>query len=137
MPIAYLSRRTTFCASHRLHSDSLSASENLKIFGKCNSANGHGHNYELEVTVRGEIDSKSGMIMNLTELKSVIESAILAEVDHKHINLDCPSFRGINPTAENIAFVFWNLLLPKLPKGALYEVRIRETENNVAYFRGE
>ena len=137
MPIAYLSRRTTFCSSHRLHSPSLSDSENKSVFGKCNSENGHGHNYELEVTVRGQISPKTGMLMNLTDLKAIIDETIVSEVDHKHLNLDCPSFEGINPTAENIAYVFWNLLKTKIPKGALFEVRVRETENNVAYYRGE
>jgi 6-pyruvoyltetrahydropterin/6-carboxytetrahydropterin synthase len=134
---AYLTRRAVFSASHRLHSDQLSDAENKKIFGKCNHPGGHGHNYVLEVTVKGTPDPKTGMIMNLADLKEAIETQIMAEVDHKHLNVDCPSFRGVNPTAENIAIVFWQLLEKKLPRGSLHEIKLYETENNTAVYRGE
>jgi 6-pyruvoyltetrahydropterin/6-carboxytetrahydropterin synthase len=137
MAIAYLTRRAVFCASHRLHSPQLSDEENRRVFGKCNHPNGHGHNYELQVTVRGEIDPRTGMILNLTVLKAAMEEAILRHVDHRHLNLDVEAFRDVNPTAENMAVVFWRLLEPKLPRGALHEVRILETENNFAAYRGE
>jgi 6-pyruvoyltetrahydropterin/6-carboxytetrahydropterin synthase len=137
MPIAYLTRRATFCASHRLHAAQLSEAENARIFGKCNNPNGHGHNYVLEVTVRSEVDPKTGMILNLTDLKGAIGEAITDQFDHKHLNLDTPHFKQVNPTAENMAVVFWDLLEPKLPAGMLYEVKLHETENNVAAYRGE
>jgi len=137
MPIAYLTRRASFCASHRLHSPNLNDEQNARLFGKCNHPNGHGHNYEIEVTVRGSIDPKTGMIMNLSDLKTAIDQSILAHVDHRHLNIDVEMLRGINPTAENIAVVFWRELDKSLPRGALHEVRVKETENNFAIYRGE
>jgi 6-pyruvoyltetrahydropterin/6-carboxytetrahydropterin synthase len=137
MPIVYLSRRLVFSASHRLHSPQLSDAENQRIFGKCNQPNGHGHNYVLEVVVRGEVDAKTGMVINLTDLKRTIADTIEAEMDHRHLNLDCPSLKGINPTTENLVVVFWKLLSARLPSGMLHELRLHETENNVAIYRGE
>ncbi|MEI7553699.1 6-carboxytetrahydropterin synthase [Candidatus Chlorohelix sp.] len=137
MAVVYLTRRATFSSAHRLHSPELSAEENRLIFGKCNNPNGHGHNYTLEVTVRGEINPVTGMVLNLTELKKAMEETVIAEVDHKHLNLDVPIFREINPTAENMVVVFWKLLEQRLKGDILYEVKLWETENNVAVYRGE
>ncbi len=136
MAKVYLTRRATFCAGHRLHSAALSDDENRNIFGKCNHVNGHGHNYELHVTLYGDVNPKTGMVMNLTDLDRLISEAVIARVDHKNLNMDVPEFQALVPTAENIAIVFWNLLKEKLPT-LLYEVRLRETENNVAVYRGE
>lgn len=136
MPITFLSRRSTFSASHRLHSGALSDAENQKFFGKCNNPHGHGHNYELEVIVQGEIDPKTGVVINLTDLKQIIDDSVIHKMDHKNLNLDVTEFKNLNPTAENIAAVIWKLLEAKLPKGMLHEVRLRETENNIAIFRG-
>lgn len=136
-PIAYLTRRAVFSASHRLNSLALSADENARVFGKCNGANGHGHNYVLEVTIRAPIDPATGMTMSLTTLKQVIDSEIIARFDHKNLNLDTTEFRERNPTAENMAVVFWGLLSARLPQGTLHELRLHETENNVAVYRGE
>jgi 6-pyruvoyltetrahydropterin/6-carboxytetrahydropterin synthase len=133
---AYITRRVTFSAAHRLHSAKLSAAENLRIFGKCNHANGHGHNYALEVTVRGPIDATTGMVYNLTDLKDVMTSVIEHDIDHKNLNVDVPAFKHLNPTAENIAAVLWGLIEKRLPKGLLHEVRLIETENNFVSFRG-
>ena len=137
MPIVYLTRRATFSASHRLHSDDISEAENKKIFGKCNNPNGHGHNYSLKVTIRGEIDPKTGMMMNISELKKIMNETVTDEMDHKHLNIDVPAFAHVNPTAENMVVVIWNLLKPRLPKGSLYEVQVQETENNSSTYRGE
>ena len=137
MPIVYLTRRATFSASHRLHSDDISDAENKKVFGKCNNPNGHGHNYSLKVTIRGEIDPKTGMMMNISELKNIMNEAVTDEMDHKHLNIDVPAFSQVNPTAENMVVVIWNLLKPLLPKGSLYEVQVQETENNSSTYRGE
>lgn len=132
----YLTRRATFCAGHRLHSPLLTDEENRKIFGKCNHVNGHGHNYELEVTLYGKVDPKTGMVLNLTDLDRIVEETVIARVDHKNFNQDVPEFKTLVPTAENIAIYFWGLLKDKL-KDLLFEVRLRETENNVAIYRGE
>lgn len=137
MPTVLLTRRVTFCAAHRLHSEALSPEENRRIFAKCNNPHGHGHNYVLEVTVRGRIDPKTGMVMNLTDLKQTIEEAILQRVDHKHLNLDVPWFHHVNPTAENMAVVFWNELVDRLRPNELYEIKLYETENNIVVYRGE
>ena len=134
-PIVYLTRRATFCAAHRLHSEELSVAENKKIFGKCNNSNGHGHNYALEVTIGGAVDPKTGMVMNLVDLAEAIEKEVVVPMDHKHLNLDVPAFRKLNPTAENMVIVIWQLLKKKLGK-CLIEVRLQETENNVAVYRG-
>ncbi len=132
-----LTRRTTFSASHRLISHELTDAENRALFGKCYEPNGHGHNYELEVTLKGEVDPKTGLLMNLTALKEVLNECVLSKVDHKHLNLDLPEFKHLNPTTENVAIVIWNWVAPKLAKGLLYEIRIKETENNFVIYRGE
>lgn len=137
MPVVYLTRRAVFSASHRLHSDRLSDQENRQLFGKCNRPGGHGHNYTIEVTVRGEIDVGTGIVMNLTELKAAIEETVMRRMDHRNLNTDLPEFQDLNPTAENIAVVCWKMLQKRLPEGLLHEVVIRETENNFVRYRGE
>jgi 6-pyruvoyltetrahydropterin/6-carboxytetrahydropterin synthase len=136
-PVIYLTRRATFSASHRLHSTALSDEENARFFGKCNRINGHGHNYVVEVTLRGEIDPRTGVLMDLAELRDLIEEHIIAKVDHRHLNHDVSPFDTLNPTAENIAVTFWKWLKPHLPEGILYEMALQETENNRAIYRGE
>jgi 6-pyruvoyltetrahydropterin/6-carboxytetrahydropterin synthase len=133
---AYITRRLTFSAAHRLHSDKLSAAENRRVFGKCNHPNGHGHNYVLEVTVAGPIDPTTGMVFNLTELKSVMNDVVEHDIDHKNLNVDVPAFKALNPTAENIAAVLWDLLEKRLKPGLLHEVKLIETENNFVSYRG-
>ena len=135
MPHAILTRREVFSASHRLFSEHLSEAENIALFGKCFHASGHGHNYVLEVSVKGPVD-KHGLVMNLADLKEAIATHVLSKVDHKHLNLDVEEFHQMNPTAENIAIVIWRWLTTALGK-ALYEVKLHETENNVAIYRGE
>jgi 6-pyruvoyltetrahydropterin/6-carboxytetrahydropterin synthase len=137
MKKARITRRMTFSASHRLHSPELSDEENRKVFGKCNHSSGHGHNYSVEITIAGPIDSKTGMVFNLTDLKQVMVETIEKEFDHKNLNLDVVAFKKLNPTAENIAVVIWEMLQKKLPKGVLHEVRLIETENNFVSYRGE
>ena len=126
----------TFSAGHRLHNDALSAEENRVIYGKCNNPNGHGHNFIVEVTVAGEIDPRTGMVFNLRDLKAVMTEIIEQGLDHKNLNLDVPAFKGVIPTAENIAAVLWSLLGARLPAGALHEVKLIETENNFVSYRG-
>ncbi|HSR69473.1 MAG TPA: 6-pyruvoyl tetrahydrobiopterin synthase family protein [Acidobacteriota bacterium] len=137
MANVYLTRRAVFAASHRLHSSQLSQEENRRLFGKCNHPNGHGHNYVIEVTVKGAVDPDTGIVFNLTDLKAAIEKAVMEPMDHRNLNQDLPEFADLNPTAENIALVCWNRLQDLLPPGLLHEVLIRETENNFAVYRGE
>lgn len=137
MAEVYLTRKVHFCASHRLHSPHLSAEKNREVFGKCNNENGHGHNYFLKVTLKGQADPQTGMVYNLSFLKEIIHQSVLKKVDHKNLNLDVKEFREINPTSENIAIVIWNWLSAELPKGLLYEVFLQETENNSVTYRGD
>ena len=94
MALVRISRVETFCAAHRLHNPSLTDEENRAIFGKCNWPNGHGHNYRLEVTLRGPVDPRTGMVMNLVDLKAAIQDAVLSKVDHRNLDKDVPFFRG-------------------------------------------
>ena len=134
--MVYLTRKEHFCASHRLYNPEFSDEENLAIYGKCAYPNGHGHNYEIEVTVAGEPDKKTGMIMDLKKLSDLIDSEVLSKVDHRHLNLDVDFLRGIIPTAENIAVAFWLALAPKITAGRLFSVRVYETPDNFAEYRG-
>ncbi|NXD54752.1 PTPS synthase, partial [Corvus moneduloides] len=139
--LARLSRSVTFSACHRLHSKSLSDEENLKLFGKCNNPNGHGHNYKgREVTsilARGVIDPVSGMVMNLTDLKEYMQEAIMEPLDHKNLDKDVPYFSEVVSTTENVAVFIWDNLQKLLPQGILYKVEVHETEQNVVVYKGE
>lgn len=133
---AYVTRRMTFSAGHRLHSEALSPEENASVYGKCNNPNGHGHNFTVEVTVLGEIDERTGMVYNLRDLKRVMTEVIENGLDHKNLNLDVPSLKGVIPTAENLAAAIWESLARRLPPGLLHEVKLVETENNHVTYRG-
>lgn len=135
--MVYLTRRATFSAAHRLWSEHLTDEENYVLYEKCANPNGHGHNYILEVTIRGWPDAQTGMILNLTELKDTINEAVIKWVDHKHLNHDVPWLEGIIPTTEMLVVTFWERLVTALPEGLLYEVKLYETENNIALYRGE
>lgn len=135
--MVYVKRRETFSASHRLYNPSLPERENVELFDKCANANGHGHNYVLEVTVRGEPNPTSGYVVDLKQLKLLIRKEIVEKVDHKHLNHDVDFLKGVNPTAENLARAFWDILVPKIRDGALYSVVVKETENNSVEYRGE
>ncbi len=137
MAKVYLTRRVHFSASHRLHTDQLSAEENWQLYGRCNNPLGHGHNYELEITICGEPDPITGMIIDLKELKNIVEQEIIERVDHKHLNFDVDFLQGIVPTAENIIVEFWKILEDKFPNGELYEIKLYETPRNIAIYRGE
>lgn len=135
--MVYLTRRATFSAAHRLWSGHLTDEENYALYEKCANPNGHGHNYTLEVTVRGWPDAQTGMILNLTELRDAVNEAVIKWVDHKHLNHDVPWLEDTIPTAEMLAIKFWERLVVTLPEGLLYEVKLYETENNIALYRGE
>lgn len=135
--MVYVTRRETFAASHRLYNPAFSNEKNEEVFDKCSNPNGHGHNYELEVTVAGGVDPDTGYVIDLKELKKIIRDAVISQVDHKHLNHDVPFLKGVIPTAENIAIQIWNVLRPRISGGTLHSVRLRETENNVVEYRGE
>lgn len=135
--MVYLTRRATFSAAHQLWSKQLSDEENYQIYDKCANPNGHGHNYMLEVTVQGAIDPRTGMVINLTDLRDAMNEQVIKWVDHKHLNLDVPWLEDSIPTAEVLAIKFWERLQRGLPPGMLYEVKLHETENNMAIYRGE
>lgn len=137
MTIVYLSRKEHFSAAHRLHSPALSDAENLATYGKCNHKHGHGHNYNVEVVVKGELNPRTGMVMNITELKECIRTAIMEPMDHKNLDIDVPYFADKPSTAENIAVYMWQELEKVLPRGELHEIVLRETDANVAIYRGE
>jgi len=123
----YLTRRAEFSASHFYHNPDLSPEENRTIFGKCNNPHGHGHNYTLEVTVAGEVDSTTGMVLDLKELKGLLETEVLELMDHRFLNKDVPVFATLIPTTENIAIEIWKLLATKLRFGKLHRIRLYET----------
>ena len=125
-----ITRRAVFCAGHRLHNSAFSDEKNREIFGECSSPNGHGHNYTLEVSVSGEVDPQTGMVINLKELKKVIESEIISRVDHKNLNLDVEFMRGVIPTAEGLAAKIWEILDTKIAGKKLSKVVLWESENN-------
>ncbi len=128
------SRRYHFSAAHRLHSAALSDEENRRLFGKCNNYYGHGHNYYLDVCVKGEPDPITGMVIDLTYLDEIVESVILDKFDHKHLNLDTSEFENLNPTSEMFAMVIYNLLSPYIPN--LHKIGLWETENNYFEYFG-
>jgi 6-pyruvoyltetrahydropterin/6-carboxytetrahydropterin synthase len=135
--MVYLTRRASFSASHRLWSDQLTEAENYAIYEKCANPNGHGHNYVLEVTVQGIPDPWTGMVLNLTDLKHAMYEQVVKWVDHKHLNYDVVWLKGFIPTTEVLVIKFWERLADSIPSGTLYEVKLYETENNVASYRGE
>jgi 6-pyruvoyltetrahydropterin/6-carboxytetrahydropterin synthase len=126
---AYFDRRYTISASHRLHTDALSADENRATYGKCNNPHGHGHNYVLEVLVAGAVDAETGMVVNMAALDDVVRRCVVDRFDHANLNLD-PLFVNRVPTTENLCRVVFTLLKDALPAGKLERVRVEETENN-------
>jgi len=126
-----------FNSAHRLNNIEWTDTKNQAIFGKCNNPNYHGHNYTLEVWVKGEIDSSTGFVIDLKILKELIESEIENRFDHKNLNLDTSEFQSLNPTAENICVVCWKLLRAKLNSNFTLKVRLYETERNIVEYSGE
>jgi 6-pyruvoyltetrahydropterin/6-carboxytetrahydropterin synthase len=133
---AYFGRRYMLSASHRLHSDELSAEENRAAYGKCNNPHGHGHNYVIEVLAGGAVDSETGMVVNMATLDEVVQTKVIVRFDHTNLNLD-RLFVNQVPTTENLCRVVFRLLEGALPAGRLEYVRVEETENNFFQFYGE
>jgi len=135
MPTATVTRRVHFNAAHRLHNPDLSDDENQRIFGACNNQNFHGHNYELDVSVEGEIDPVTGFVADLGEVRRLVEEAVLSRLDHKNLNLDVPDLHGVNPTTENLVVAIWNMLEGRLP-ARLVRLVLWETPRNYAEYTG-
>src|SRR5438067_2044582 len=135
--MVYLTRKAEFAASHYYHNPAFSTEENARIFGKCNNPNGHGHNYTLEVTVRGAVDPTSGFVVDLKQLKDVMNREVLDALDHRFLNKEVPEFAQSIPTTENIAIWIWRRLCPKLKTAQLHRVRVYETPDLFVDVYGE
>lgn len=137
MPIVTVTRRFHFNAAHRVHNPALSDSENTALFGKCNNPNWHGHNYVLHVSVTGEVDAKTGYVVDLAKVKQVVNREVIDKVDHRNMNLEVDFMRGMIPTTENIVVAMWRVLAPAVAPAKLEKLVLAETENNSAEYRGE
>lgn len=131
-----VSRKAHFNAAHRLYRKDWSMEQNNAVFGKCNNPNFHGHNYELIVSVTGEIDPETGFVIDVKILSDLIKEEVEQRLDHKNLNLDVPEFFDLNPTAENIAVVIWNLLRQHLKSTLDLEVVLYETPRNFVTYKG-
>lgn len=133
-----VTRSYEFAASHRLHSPHLSDEENVALFGKCNYANGHGHNYILEVTVSGEINPSDGRVIPQENLDALVNREVVDRYDHRHFNLDIPEFAGLIPSTEVLTKMIWDRLKPVIPAPVrLRKVLVRETARNIFEYSGE
>ncbi len=139
--MVYLTRKAEFSAAHYYRNPQLTPEENQRIFGKCNNPHGHGHNYTLEVTVKGEVDPKSGFVVDLKQLKDVMSREVLDAFDHRFLNMEVPEFStdapAMIPTTENLAIAIWRRLAPKLKAAQLHRVRVYETPDLFVDFYGE
>jgi 6-pyruvoyltetrahydropterin/6-carboxytetrahydropterin synthase len=137
MPRCTVVRRAHFNAAHRLHNPEKSEAWNAATFGLCNNPNFHGHNYELEVMVEGDIDPDTGYVLDVAILKRIIDSEVTSRLDHRNLNLDVPWFATRLPSAENIAVFIWEQLAQRLPNGRLARVRLWETPRNWVEYAGD
>ena len=137
MPVVTVTRRLHFNAAHRVHNPALSDEENTRLFGKCNNPNWHGHNYILDVSVRGPVDDRTGYVLDLAVLKKIVEERAVDLIDHRNFNLDVPFMRGVIPTSENIIVSIWRELLPAIRPGQLVKLVLWETPNNYVEYAGE
>ena len=131
-----VTRKSHFNAAHRLHNNEWSDEKNNIFYGLCNNKNYHGHNYDLEVTVKGEIDPESGYLVDMKVLSNIIEENICKKFDHKNLNLDTAEFKNLIPTAENIAVVIWNILREKIDKKLKLSIKLFETPRNFVEYSG-
>ena len=124
--MVYLTRKAEFSASHYYHNPDFTPEENQRVFGKCNNPNGHGHNYTLEVTVKGSVDPRSGFVVDLKQLKEIMHREVLDALDHRFLNKEVAEFVQSIPTTENLVRAMWELLAPKLGTERLYRLRLWE-----------
>ncbi len=135
--MVYLTRKTEFSASHYYHNPEFTPEENRKLFGKCNNPNGHGHNYTLEITVKGEVNPKSGFVVDLKKLKEIMNREVIDALDHRFLNKEVPEFASQIPTTENLAVSIWKRMAAKLNVAELHRVRLYETPELFVDFYGE
>lgn len=135
MAVVTVTRRVHFNAAHRLHNPAFSDERNQQVFGLCNNPNYHGHNYELDVSVEGEIDPETGFVANLTDVKRLVEELVVRRLDHRNLNLDVPDLAGFVPTTENLVVTIWRWLDGKLP-GRLTKLVLWETPRNYVEYTG-
>jgi 6-pyruvoyltetrahydropterin/6-carboxytetrahydropterin synthase len=137
MPTVRVTRRVHFSAAHRLHNPEFSEARNREVFGLCNNPNWHGHNYELDITVEGEVDPATGYVLDLKRLRDVVEETVLADVDHRNLNVDVPWMRGVIPSTENLVVAIWRKLEGAVPEGRLVRLVLWETPRNYVEYTGE
>ena len=137
--MVYLTRKAEFAASHYYHNPDFSPEENQRLFGKCNNPNGHGHNYTLEVTVKGEVDPRSGFVVDLKQLKEVMHREVLDAMDHRFLNKEVSPFDHVIPTTENLAVEIWKRIEPAIGRDGvrLHNVRLYETADLYVDYGGE
>jgi 6-pyruvoyltetrahydropterin/6-carboxytetrahydropterin synthase len=135
-PQVTITRRLHFSAAHRVHNPALSDDENQRLFGKCNNPNWHGHNYMLDVSVRGPLDEKTGYVVDLSRIRDIAQEHVIDKVDHRNFNLDVDFMRGTIPTTENIVVVFWRVLEPALKPAQLVRLVLWETVNHYVEYDG-
>jgi len=133
----YLTRKAEFSYAHFYWNDQWSEAENQRVFGKCANRQGHGHNYTLEVTVKGVVDPVTGFVVDLKELKDILEREVVSVYDHRHLNYEVPEFAHAIPTTENIAIAIWRRLDGKIPGSTLHRVRVYEMPDLFADYYGE
>ena len=133
----YLTRKAEFSASHYYHNPAFSPEENRRVFGKCANLNGHGHNYTLEVTVKGEVDARTGFVVDLKDLKDTMNREVVDAMDHRHLNKEVPEFASTIPTTENLAIAAWKRLEPHIKAAKLHRVRVYESPDLFADYYGE
>jgi len=138
MPLVRITRRLHFSAAHRLYRADWSEERNREVFGDCSNPNWHGHNYDLDVTVEGEVDPETGFVMDLGELRTTVEERVLRDLDHRNLNLEVPWLEGQNPTTENVVVAIWERLSPRLPEGVrLRRLVLHETPRNHVEYEGD
>jgi 6-pyruvoyltetrahydropterin/6-carboxytetrahydropterin synthase len=135
-PKVTVTRRLHFSAAHRVHNPAMSDEENRRTFGKCNNPNWHGHNYILDVSVRGELDEQTGYVIDLSRVKELVTQHVIDKVDHRNLNLEVDFLHDVIPTTENVVVSFWRVLAPALKPATLTKLVLWETVNNYVEYDG-
>lgn len=132
----FITRQVHFNSAHRLHNPTKSQRWNVEKYGLCTNPHWHGHNYVLEVTVRGQPNPETGYVLDLAELKRILHTAVVDKCDHRNLNTDVPFLRGVIPSTENLVIAFWHEIEPRLPAGKLHRVRLYEMPRNFVEYCG-